>query len=119
MAHRRRRTHTALFDRCVKDVARSGTAVNPDAVCQAELGTRALLRPRRANRRRRRINPRVFVIRAQRSGHAELTYTGSKFERGGIAVKFPTRALASTWLRYLRNQFSRELERYRLRVATL
>lgn len=37
----RRKKHTRKFDRCVRDVKRSRSAVDPYAVCQAELGRKA------------------------------------------------------------------------------
>lgn len=41
MATRRR---SKKFDRCVRDVAKSGSAIDPFAVCQAQMKTRRLVR---------------------------------------------------------------------------
>lgn len=116
----RRKTHTAAFDRCVKAVKRRGGAANPDAVCQASMGPRALLKKKKRSRpRARRSNPapKLFIIKARRDDGPELTYTGEKFSASGTPVKFPTKALADTWVRYLRREYTTELRRYRLRVA--
>jgi len=40
----KRKRHSAKFDRCVRDVRRSGSAVDPFAVCQATLKKRAYVR---------------------------------------------------------------------------
>jgi hypothetical protein len=121
MARRKRRrpVHTARFDKCVKDVKRTGSAENPYAVCEASLGEKRAVLKRSRRRRARRENPRVFVIRAQRADHPVLTYTGTKFERGGTPVKFPTKALADTWVRHLRRDYSEPLRKHRLRVVPL
>ena len=65
--HRRPKVHTARFDRCVTDVKRSLRKYrrkgNADAICQATLGKRAILK--RHRRRNRRPLPSARVIEVQ------------------------------------------------------
>jgi len=50
----RRSVHTAEWDRCVKEVRRKGTAVDPYAVCTAALGELGAIKK---SHRRRESNP--------------------------------------------------------------
>jgi hypothetical protein len=44
----KKKIHTRKFDKCVKEVERKGTAVNPYAVCQKSLGEeKAILKSHR------------------------------------------------------------------------
>lgn len=120
---RRQPVHTAKFDRCVKDVKRSGTAADPYAVCEASLGSKAQLRAHRRNRRRtprrrpRRENPSAYKITARRAGGPELQYLGSRFATRGEPVKFPTRGLADQFAGHLKSHYGNKLRRYRLKVG--
>jgi hypothetical protein len=38
---RRKKVHSAKWDRCVKKVSKKGTAVNPYAVCTRSLGKKS------------------------------------------------------------------------------
>lgn len=125
----RARVHTAAFDRCVTDVRRKGTAVNPYAVCSASMGERGVLPSHRRNPRparyiapehmRRRMRVREsskWRIVARRPGGMLLNYTGTKLASGGKPIVFPTRELAYRFLRYLRRTFRARLKRVRMLV---
>jgi len=101
---RPRRKHTAKWDRCVGDVKRRGTAVDPAAVCTAALS-------------RRRRNPRQVALYAQGKGTPVLKYVGGiKFARRGKPVRFENGAHAWNVARQLRAQFP-VLRKYRLWAA--
>lgn len=116
---------TGEFDRCVADVRRSGTAINPYAVCTTAMKKRkrkknpkgkmppALAkywreRRRRKNpRRARRRNPSVqHILFAQRGNEPVLKYLGGiKFARAGKPMKFATSAAAAQQGKMLAQQF--------------
>lgn len=44
---RRKRIHTAKWDRCVKKVRAKGTAINPFSVCTKALGKESFIKKRK------------------------------------------------------------------------
>lgn len=120
---RRRRKHTAKFDRCVREVGAS--AKNPYGVCMAEMGSSALRSSRARNPRRGAPRPAYYTITAYKPRRVagervirELYFKGDRFARGAAGVvKFPTRELAAKFARYLARQHFGRLRGWRLRVA--
>jgi hypothetical protein len=116
------RRHSKKFDRCVREVKRSGTAASPYAVCQKSVGNpkrkgkmpaglarywRAKRRAKRA-RRRHRANPTGFVIMA--FGHGKRGYFdgGRAFNPNILlAHRFATRAAADSKMRALKRMLPR------------
>jgi hypothetical protein len=92
-----RRKHSAKWDRCVAEVARSGTAADPYAVCQAELGRR--------KRRRNPGGPRMYQLVAIKGTHRLVYVGGNKFAKRGPAVTFATEEAARATGRLLETQF--------------
>lgn len=72
-----RRRHSKKWDRCVAEVSAKGRAVDPYAVCNKAL-----------KRRKRKRNPRVYVLVASK-GRDRLRYVGAgKFSKRGRGKKF-------------------------------
>lgn len=119
---RPRASNPRKFDRCVTEVRRAGSAVNPYAVCRAALKRKRRKNPSRYPRqaratasRRSSGGPR-FTLHAQRPGGRKLTYVGHrKFAERGRAKAFKSVAAAEGHARALLKRFPM-LRSYQLSV---
>ncbi|MGH9760627.1 MAG: hypothetical protein ACREAC_07265 [Blastocatellia bacterium] len=101
-----RKRHSAKWDRCVSDVKKSGTAKDPYAVCTSSIGRKSYM------------NPRFFILVAQKDGGKMLKYLGGvKFGTSGTAVLFKTSDSALVVGRMLKLQFPL-LKKYKLRAIS-
>lgn len=120
---RRRRVHTKVWDRCVREVSRRGRARSAPAVCTQTLGRRGILKSHRRNRRRRRTVSGQWVILARKPGKPAQVYHGDRFvselKRAPGAVRFPSVDLAAQFARHLKRIFPTKLKGWRLRVTQL
>jgi hypothetical protein len=132
------RRHSKKFDRCVREVKRSGTAASPYAVCQKSVGNpkrkgkmpAGLARYWRAKRRAKRArrnpgllaatlasqNPRGFVITARRRGKT-LYYDGKGAFRHTNPHRYRAHADAAAHAKTLREAYKRRLSAWRVGVA--
>ena len=91
----RKKVHTAKWDRCVKDVRKKGTAVDPYAVCTAAMGELAIRKPYR-----RAANPlpkltsvrKIYYAVTARKGHETLYLkrNGKLTRKASDAARFQT-----------------------------
>jgi hypothetical protein len=129
------RRHSKKFDRCVRDVKKSGSAKNPYAVCSKSVGRKRNPRPRSTSKmppalrrywrkknaeargRRRARNPKGFVITARKSG-AALYYDGVGAFNGlrSRAHTYQARGDAEVHSKTLREVYANQLAGWNVRV---
>lgn len=117
-----RSAHTAKFDRCVESIKRSGSPVNPYAVCSTAIGYAGSVKK---GHRRRGKNPLpsvrkvYYIIHAHKgSENYYLARSGKLARSQSSAARFPTAQMAIDKAKaHLKNYAASRKYRFDLKLA--